>query len=60
MIGMAVEDGCRPIELLDQHNAPVRDQWRAEVDFTRNVLRGAKAEDAFPDFIARKGRPLDA
>jgi len=22
------------------------------------VVRGAKAEEAFPDFIARKGRPL--
>jgi len=22
------------------------------------VMRGAKAEAAFPDFIARKGRPL--
>ena len=26
--------------------------------FTQNVLQGAKAEDAFPEFIARKGRPL--
>jgi len=22
------------------------------------IMRGAKAEEAFPDFIARKGRPL--
>jgi enoyl-CoA hydratase len=31
-------------------------QWHNEQDFTRHVLRGANAEDAFPDFIARKGR----
>lgn len=31
-------------------------QWAAEKDYTTNVMRGAKAEDAFPDFIARKGR----
>ena len=37
----------------------LHDQWQTEYDFTRNVLRGAKAEDAFPDFIARKGRSLD-
>ncbi len=33
-------------------------QWANEVDFTTNVMRGAKAEDAFPEFIARKGRAL--
>ena len=31
-------------------------QWAAEKDYTTHVMRGAKAEDAFPDFIARKGR----
>ena len=31
-------------------------QWQNEQDYTRHILRGAKAEDAFPDFIARKGR----
>ncbi|MEM7249975.1 MAG: enoyl-CoA hydratase/isomerase family protein [Pseudomonadota bacterium] len=31
-------------------------QWAKEKHFTRHVVRGAKAEDAFPEFIARKGR----
>lgn len=30
-------------------------QWRIEQDYTTTVLRGAKAKDAFPDFITRKG-----
>ncbi|MEM7405411.1 MAG: enoyl-CoA hydratase/isomerase family protein [Pseudomonadota bacterium] len=42
--------------LLDEHNVSMRDQWQAEQRYTTDVLRGAKAEDAFPDFIARKGR----
>ncbi len=33
-------------------------QWANEVDYTTNVMRGAKAEEAFPEFIARKGRTL--
>ena len=44
--------------MLAQHNADVRSQWQAEIEFTSDVLPGAKAEDAFPDFIARKGRNL--
>jgi enoyl-CoA hydratase/carnithine racemase len=35
-------------------------QWEEEHHFTTHVVRGAKAEDAFPEFIARKGRPLPA
>jgi hypothetical protein len=31
-------------------------QWANEKDYTTNVLPGAKAEDAFPEFIARRGR----
>ncbi|PPR61871.1 MAG: Short-chain-enoyl-CoA hydratase [Alphaproteobacteria bacterium MarineAlpha4_Bin2] len=34
----------------------LRTQWEHEIDYGKNVMRGAKAEDAFPDFIARKGR----
>ena len=30
-----------------------------ERHFTTHVVRGAKAEEAFPEFIARHGRPLD-
>jgi len=29
-----------------------------ERDYTTTVVRGAKAEEAFPEFIARKGKPL--
>lgn len=43
--------------LLDDMGGSLKDHWDNEKDFTRNVLRGAKAEDAFPEFIARKGRP---
>ena len=31
-------------------------QWAVERDHTTHVMRGANAEDAFPDIIARKGR----
>ena len=34
----------------------LKTQWENETYFTANVMRGAKAEDAFPEFIARKGR----
>lgn len=35
-------------------------QWTNERDYTTNVVRGARAEEAFPEFIARKGRPLSS
>jgi enoyl-CoA hydratase/carnithine racemase len=38
------------------HN--LEEQWATELDYTTHVVRGAKADDAFPDFIARKGKPL--
>lgn len=44
--------------LLQGLGANLEEQWTAERDFTTHVLRGAKAEEAFPEFIARKGRPL--
>ena len=31
-------------------------QWGNERHFTQNVIKGAKAEDAFPDFIALQNR----
>jgi enoyl-CoA hydratase/carnithine racemase len=34
-------------------------QWANERDYTTNVVRGAKAEAAFPEFIARRGRPSE-
>src|SRR2546422_325913 len=33
-------------------------QWANERDYTTNVVRGAKAAEAFPEFIARHGRPI--
>jgi hypothetical protein len=44
--------------LLRDMGANLEEQWKNERDYTTNVVRGAKAEAAFPEFIARKGRPL--
>jgi enoyl-CoA hydratase len=44
--------------LLEDMTKGLDAQWAAERDFTTRVVRGAKAEDAFPDFIKRKGRPV--
>jgi len=44
--------------LLKDMGRDLEAQWAAERDFTTNVMRGAKAETAFPEFIKRKGRPL--
>ena len=41
--------------MLKQMAMNLEDQFNAELDYTTRVLRGAKAKDAFPDFIARKG-----
>ncbi|MFI4980843.1 MAG: enoyl-CoA hydratase/isomerase family protein [Nevskiales bacterium] len=43
--------------LLKQKGQNLEQQWAEEQHYTTHVLRGAKAEQAFPDFIARKGRP---
>lgn len=44
--------------LLRDMGCDLEAQWANEQDYTRNVVRGTQAKDAFPDFIARKGRPL--
>jgi enoyl-CoA hydratase/carnithine racemase len=44
--------------LLRQMGRSLEEQWAAERDYTTNVMRGARADEAFPEFIARKGRPL--
>lgn len=41
--------------LLRQLGEGLEAQWAIEQDYTKHVLRGAQAKDAFPDFIARKG-----
>ena len=44
-------------ELLLQHKGCNLEQmWANERDFTTNRVRGYNAEQAFPEFIARKGR----
>lgn len=44
--------------LLQHMGGSLEDQWANERDFTTNVLRGTLAEEAFPDFLARRGRPV--
>lgn len=41
--------------MLKQMAMDLEAQFNAEKDYTTHVLRGAKAVEAFPDFIARKG-----
>jgi enoyl-CoA hydratase/carnithine racemase len=40
--------------LLQQLGENLERQWQIEHDYGINVMRGAKAADAFPEFIARK------
>ena len=44
--------------LLKQMSQNLEQQWEEERHFTTHVVRGARAEEAFPEFIARHGRPL--
>jgi len=44
--------------LLEDMGKGLDAQWAAERDFTTRVVRGAKADEAFPEFIKRKGRPV--
>jgi enoyl-CoA hydratase len=44
--------------MLQQMSQNLEAQYEAERHFTTHVVRGAKAEDAFPEFIARHGRKL--
>ena len=41
--------------MLQQMALGLEEQFEAEEHYTRQVLRGAKAKEAFPEFIARKG-----
>lgn len=42
--------------LLQDLGASLEEQWANERSYTTSVVRGARAEQAFPEFIARKGR----
>jgi enoyl-CoA hydratase/carnithine racemase len=44
--------------LLQDMGGTLEEQWANERRYTTTVVRGARAEAAFPEFIARKGRPL--
>src|SRR5213594_3751211 len=44
--------------LLEDMGRRLEEQWANERGYTTSVIRGARAEAAFPEFIARKGRPL--
>jgi enoyl-CoA hydratase/carnithine racemase len=44
--------------LLRHMGRNLEEQWAQERDYTINVVRGARADEAFPEFIARKGRPV--
>jgi enoyl-CoA hydratase/carnithine racemase len=44
--------------LLKQMAQNLEQQWTEEREYTTHVVRGARAEEAFPEFIARKGRAL--
>ncbi|MGH7046631.1 MAG: enoyl-CoA hydratase/isomerase family protein [Stellaceae bacterium] len=44
--------------MLKQMAQNLEEQYDAERQFTTHVVRGARAEEAFPEFIARRGRPL--
>jgi len=46
--------------LLRDMGCGLEEQWANERDYTTNVVRGARAETAFPEFIARRGRPLES
>jgi enoyl-CoA hydratase len=46
--------------LLRDMGCDLQEQWANERDYTTNVVRGAKAEAAFPEFIARHGRPIQS
>jgi enoyl-CoA hydratase/carnithine racemase len=44
--------------LLEQKGESLERAYEIEHHYTTNVMRGAKAEDAFPEFIARRGKAL--
>src|SRR5436190_12163229 len=46
--------------LLNDMGKDLEQQWEEERHFTTHVVRGARAEEAFPEFIARKGRKLSS
>ena len=50
---------CRAQLMIEHMGKDLEQQYEQEKHFTTHVVRGAKAEDAFPEFIARHGRRLN-
>jgi enoyl-CoA hydratase/carnithine racemase len=44
--------------MLQHMGGTLEEQWKNEQDYTHRVYRGARADQAFPELIARKGRAL--
>ncbi len=62
MIANNRRDSVRGVKalLLKHMGRDLEEQWNTEQDYTTHVVKGARAEEAFPEFIARKGRPLSS
>jgi len=45
--------------LLEQQGEDLATRWAAEHRYTTEVMRGARAKEAFPEFLARKGIATD-
>jgi hypothetical protein len=45
--------------LLEGRGADLRQQYENERYFNREVVQGYGVEQAFPEFISRRGRPID-
>jgi enoyl-CoA hydratase/carnithine racemase len=52
---LGVVTGLKPL-LVRQLGHGLDAQWAAKKDYPTHVMRGARAADAFPDFIARTGQ----
>ena len=44
-----------PASSQDDAAGSLAARWAAEYRYTTQVMRGAQAKDAFPEFLARKG-----
>ena len=45
--------------MLEQMTQNLAEQYATEHNYTTHVMRGAKAKDAFPEFLERKGLAKD-
>jgi len=47
--------GCKRL-LLQDMNADLEQQWENEQNYARDIMPNASATEAFPEFLARKGK----